>query len=50
MENSKIFAFWILVCDFDVLVKSMKIRFSVMPADSGSGPGQAPESSVFEWL
>jgi len=28
----------------------MRIRFSVIPADPGSGPGQAPESSVFKWL
>jgi len=34
----------------DGFVKSMKIRFSVNPADPGSGPGQEPESSIFEWL
>ena len=28
----------------------MKVRFPVIPADPGSSPGQAPESSVFEWL
>ena len=30
----------------DDLVKSLKSRFSVIPANPGSGPGQAPESRV----
>jgi len=30
----------------DDLVKSMKRRISVIPANPGSGPGQAPESRV----
>ena len=30
----------------DELVKSPKVGFSVIPANPGSGPGQAPESRV----
>jgi hypothetical protein len=33
---------------FDELVKSQKVRFPVIPANPGSGPGQAPESSLME--
>jgi len=33
---------------FDELVKSPKLVFSVIPANPGSGPGQAPESSLFQ--
>jgi len=33
---------------FDDLVKSLKRRISVIPANPGSGPGQAPESSYFK--
>jgi len=35
---------------FDDLVKSLKRRISVIPANPGSGPGQAPESSYFKHL
>ena len=35
---------------FDDLVKSLKKRISVIPANPGSGPGQAPESSYFKQL
>ena len=28
----------------------MKRRISVIPANPGSGPGQAPESSYFQYL
>jgi len=45
-EKSPVFYF----PKFDDLVKSLEIRFSVILADPGSGPGQAPESRVFEWL
>jgi hypothetical protein len=34
----------------DDLVKSLKRRISVIPANPGSGPGQAAESSYFEYL
>jgi hypothetical protein len=34
----------------DKLVKSGKGPFFVIPADPGSGPGQAPESSIFKEL
>jgi len=34
--------------NLDVPAKSMKIGFSVIPANPGSGPGQALESGVFE--
>jgi len=34
----------------DDLVKSLKRRISVIPANPGSGPGQAPESSYFKYL
>ena len=30
----------------DELVKSQKVGFPVIPANPGSGPGQAPESRV----
>jgi hypothetical protein len=39
-----------LVCNFDDFVKSLKRRISVIPANPGSGPGQAPESSYFKYL
>ena len=32
------------------LVKILKRRISVIPANPGSGPGQAPESSYFKYL
>jgi hypothetical protein len=32
----------------DEFVRSLKIRFSVIPANPGSGPGQAPESGSFK--
>jgi len=32
----------------DDLVKSLQMRFSVIPANPGSGLGQAPESSPFK--
>jgi hypothetical protein len=35
---------------FDDLVKSQKVRFPVIPANPGSGLGQAPESSYFKYL
>jgi len=35
---------------FDGLVKSLKRRIPVIPANPGSGPGQAPESSYFKFL
>jgi hypothetical protein len=34
---------------FGVLVKSLKRRISVIPANPGSSPGQAPESSYFKY-
>jgi len=34
----------------DDLVKSLKRRISVIPANPGSSPGQAPESSCFKYL
>jgi len=34
----------------DDLVKSLKRRISVIPANPGSGPGQAPESGYFKYL
>jgi len=45
-ENSLIF----LVILIDDLVKSLKRHISVIPANPGSGPGQAPESSYFKYL
>jgi hypothetical protein len=35
---------------YDDLVKSLKRRISVIPANPGSGPGQAPESSYFKYF
>jgi len=35
---------------FDGIVKSLKRRISVIPANPGSGPGQAPESSYLKYL
>jgi hypothetical protein len=35
---------------FNELAKSLKMLFSVIPANPGSGPGQAPESSVYRPL
>ena len=32
------------------LAKNLKRRISVIPANPGSGPGQAPESSYFKYL
>jgi hypothetical protein len=37
-------------CNFGDLVKSLKRRISVIPANPGSGPGQAPESSYFKYF
>jgi len=39
-----------LIFKGDDLVKSLKRRISVIPANPGSGPGQAPESSYFKYL
>ena len=39
-----------LIFKGDELVKSQKVRFPVIPANPGSGPGQAPESSYFKYL
>jgi len=52
VTNSKslFFLFWILVFNFDHLVKSLKRSISVIPANPGSSPGQAPESSSFKYL
>jgi hypothetical protein len=36
--------------NIDDLVKSLKRRITVIPANPGSGPGQAPESSYFKYL
>jgi len=33
-----------IVANFDGLVRSAKASFSAIPANPGSGPGQAPES------
>jgi hypothetical protein len=38
------------VFTIDKLVKSRKGPFFVIPANPGSGPGQAPESSIFKEL
>jgi hypothetical protein len=38
------------ILKFDDLVKSLKRRISVIPANPGSGPGQAPESSFFKYF
>jgi len=38
-----------LIFKSDDLVKSLKRRISVIPANPGSGPGQAPESSYFKY-
>jgi hypothetical protein len=34
----------------DELIKSLEVAFSVIPANPGSGPGQAPESGSFHQL
>jgi len=34
----------------DLLVKSLKRRIYIIPANPGSGPGQEPESSYFKYL
>jgi D-alanine-D-alanine ligase-like ATP-grasp enzyme len=34
----------------DELVKGQGVRFPVIPANPGSSPGQAPESSYFKYL
>jgi len=34
----------------DEIVKTLKRRISVIPANPGSGPGQAPESRYFKYL
>jgi hypothetical protein len=36
--------------DFGEPVKILKVAFPVIPADPGSDPGQAPESSSFHPL
>jgi hypothetical protein len=38
------------IFNFDGIVKSQKVVFPVIPANPGSGPGQAPESSSFHKL
>ncbi len=38
------------ITSIDDLVKSLKRRITVIPANPGSGPGQAPESSYFKYL
>jgi len=38
------------IIKFDELVKSLERRISVIPANPGSRPGQAPESSYFKYL
>ncbi len=38
------------IFNFDELVKSQKVVFPVIPANPGSGPGQAPESSYLKHL
>ena len=35
---------------FNELVRSRETAFPVIPADPGTGPGQAPESSIFKSL
>jgi hypothetical protein len=35
--------------NFDDLINSQKRRISVIPANPGSGPGQAPKSSYFQY-
>jgi hypothetical protein len=40
----------IIFSTVDELVKSQKVRFPVIPANPGSSPGQAPESSYFKYL
>jgi hypothetical protein len=37
------------VIKIDEIVKSQKAGFPVIPANPGSGPGQAPESSYFKY-
>ncbi len=39
-----------VVSSSDDLVKSLKRRIPVIPANPGSSPGQAPESSYFKYL
>jgi hypothetical protein len=41
---------WPLRFNFNAPVKSLKRSISVIPANPGSGPGQAPESSYFKYL
>jgi len=36
--------------NFDVLLKNLKSGIPVIPANPGSGPGQAPESGYFKPL
>jgi len=36
--------------NFDDLVKNLKRHISVIPANPGSGPGQAPESGYFKYF
>jgi hypothetical protein len=40
----------ILSPKIDGFVKSLEMQFFVIPANPGSGPGQAPESSLFKSL
>jgi hypothetical protein len=41
---------FILSGNLDSFVKSPNLFFFVIPANPGSDPGQAPESSKFNWL
>jgi hypothetical protein len=50
MNFSYIGPIFLAIANFDDLVKSLKRRISVIPANPGSGPGQAPESSYFKHL
>jgi len=38
------------ILKFEGFVKSPKVGFPVIPANPGSGPGQAPEFSYFQYL
>jgi len=50
MPRSRIKLKFLLFSLTDDLVKSLKRRISVIPANPGSCPGQAPESSYFKHL
>jgi len=45
-KSTTLFIFSII----DDLANSLKRRITVIPANPGSGPGQAPESSYFKYL